>query len=147
MQATRRLVTRTELFFTAYGDPAPQGSKKVIHGRLVEASKKVKPWRAAVKAAFQMAVQETGDDSMFEGAVKIKTTFYLSRPATVTKKKRPVPTVPPDLDKLERGLFDALTEAGVWTDDAIVVKSCSEKLYADDHGPGAVIAIEKITFS
>lgn len=30
-------------------------------------------------------------------------------------------TKPPDLDKLVRAIGDALTDAGVWTDDALVV--------------------------
>lgn len=137
-------MTRTELFFTVYGEPAPQGSKRVINGRLVEASKKVKPWRAAVKAAYQMAVQETADGSVFDGPVFVEAIYYLDRPASVTKKKRPFPAVPPDLDKLDRGLFDALTEAGVWKDDALVVKSHTRKLYADDRGPGAYVAISSM---
>ena len=31
------------------------------------------------------------------------------------------PSKPPDLDKLVRAIGDALTDAGVWTDDALVV--------------------------
>lgn len=139
-------MSRTELFFSVFGDPAPQGSKKHVgNGRFVEVSKKVKPWRTAVKAAYQMAVQETGDWSMFDGPVEIDVVFYLQRPVSVSKSKRPLPIVPPDLDKLERGLFDALTEAGVWMDDSLVVVSSSRKVYADQRGPGAAISVRKVT--
>lgn len=131
---------RDELYFAVSGIPAPQGSKNVYNGRLVESSKKVGPWRAAVSQAVAATFQATGNGDMFTDPVEIWVTFYLPRPRTV---KRLLPSIPPDLDKLERGLFDALTIAGVWSDDSLVVKSHATKLYDDGHEPGAVIAIKK----
>lgn len=37
-------------FFVA-GVPAPQGSKVLMRGRMIESSKKLKPWREAVRQA------------------------------------------------------------------------------------------------
>lgn len=119
---------RQTLEFTVFGQPAPQGSKNLYRGRLVEASKKVGPWRIAVKDAVFRAWIAESDERPFVEPVEIRSVFYLPRPKTV---KREYPSVPPDLDKLERGLFDALTQAGVWTDDALVVRSQASKLYAD----------------
>lgn len=121
---------------TIYGEPAPQGSKRHVgNGRMVEASKKVAPWRKAVQLAVSSSFPEW---VAFEEPLEIWATFYLPRPPSV---KRAVPSVPPDLDKLERGLFDALTIAGVWRDDSLVVKAHSEKLYADTQAPGVDIHI------
>ena len=121
-----------------FGDPAPQGSKRHVgNGRMIEASKKVGPWRVAVAEAVAAAVPFE-DKPVFTGPVRIMTTYYLARPKTV---KRLLPSVPPDLDKLERGLFDALTQAGVWVDDSLVIRSLPTKLYADSRQPGAVVAI------
>lgn len=53
--------------------------------------------------------------------------FVLPRPA---RPKFDMPAVAPDLDKFQRAIFDALTEAGVWKDDARAVKVTALKRYA-----------------
>ena len=130
---------RTQLTVSITGLPAPQGSKRHVgNGRMIEASSKVGPWREAVAQAVSARFAETDDYTRFTDPVCIETTFYLPRGKTI---KRIWPSVPPDLDKLERGLFDALTIAGVWADDALVIRSRSEKQYADDRMPGAFVSI------
>ena len=126
-----------ELSFRIDGLPAPQGSKRHIgNGRMIEASKKVGPWRAAVLEAVAPLSFEP-----FSGSVGIEIVFWLEKPKSV---KRDLPTVPPDLDKLVRGLFDALTLASVWTDDAIVIEVKSWKFYADQERPGASVRIYQL---
>ncbi len=134
---------RQELYFTAFGDPAPQGSKNVYNGRLVEASKKLKPWRAAVADAVFRAFVATGDESQFTEPVEVTATFYLPRPRTV---KRLLPSVPPDLDKLQRSLGDALSvDAKVLADDSLIVKWNASKLYAENlNDTGVRVAIRTI---
>ena len=40
--------------FAVFGLPAPQGSKRHVgEGRMVESSKRVKPWRRQVAAAYR----------------------------------------------------------------------------------------------
>jgi Holliday junction resolvase RusA-like endonuclease len=134
---------RQELYFTAFGDPAPQGSKNVYNGRLVEASKKLKPWRAAVADAVFRTFVATGDDSQFTEPVIVYATFYLPKPKTV---KRLLPSVPPDLDKLQRALGDALSvDAGVLADDSLIVQWVSTKLYSDAQNSGVRVAIKVAT--
>lgn len=134
---------RQELYFTAFGDPAPQGSKNVYNGRLVEASKKLKPWRAAVTDAVFRAFVATGDESQFTEPVEVTATFYLPRPRTV---KRLLPSVPPDLDKLQRSLGDALSiDAGVLADDSLIVRWHASKVYAESpNDTGVRVAIRTI---
>lgn len=130
---------RSELTLTIIGLPAPQGSKRHVgNGRMIEASNKVGPWREAVVQAVSARFAELDDYTRFTEPVQIDVEFYLPRPKTV---RRLWPSVPPDLDKLERGLFDALTIAGVWADDALVIRSCSMKQYAEDRQPGADVKI------
>lgn len=126
------------LLFRVNGLPAPQGSKRHVgNGRMIEASKKVGPWREAVKEAVSSL-----SFTPFDGAIAIDIKFYLPRPKTV---KRPKPTVPPDLDKLVRGLFDALTIANVWMDDALAIEVCATKHYeTEDEPPGCVVAIRNL---
>jgi Holliday junction resolvase RusA-like endonuclease len=124
-----------------YGDPAPQGSKRVFNGRIVEASgNKLKIWRKAIAAACQNLVSE--EHSLLLGPVRVEVEFYLPRPASVTQKKRPLPIVPPDLDKLLRGLLDGIGQSEViWGDDSQVVQIDAVKLYADETEPGATVTI------
>lgn len=124
------------------GDPAPQGSKRHVgNGVMIEASKKVKPWRKAVADQISKAFAIQGE-SRFEGAVEIDQIFLLRKPSSV---QRLLPTVPPDLDKLERGLFDALTLANIWSDDSLVVISHSRKVYAKHGEPtGVFINIREV---
>ena len=126
---------------TILGDPAPQGSKRVFNGRVVEAAgQKLKVWRKAIATACQDIVTE--EHSLLLGPVRGEGVFYLPRPASVSIKKRPYPIVPPDLDKLLRGLLDGIGQSEViWGDDSQVIEIEAAKLYADDHAPGAVVSI------
>jgi Holliday junction resolvase RusA-like endonuclease len=124
-----------------YGNPAPQGSKRVFNGRVVEAAgQKLKVWRKAIATACQNIVTE--EHSLLLGPVRVEVDFYLPRPASVTIKKRALPIVPPDLDKLLRGLLDGIGQSEmIWGDDSQVVEIVATKFYADDTEPGAIIKI------
>jgi crossover junction endodeoxyribonuclease RusA len=132
-----------------YGDPAPQGSKRVFNGRIVEASgNKLKVWRKAIAAACQNHVTE--EHSLLLGPVRVEVEFYLPRPASVSIKKRELPIVPPDIDKLCRSLLDGLNQGFdtgkvgdgvIYADDSQVVELFATKLYADNTEPGALVKI------
>jgi Holliday junction resolvase RusA-like endonuclease len=139
---------RNSFSFTVFGtDPAPQGSKKYVGTRrtaagnniplIIESSPKLPAWRKAVSDAVIQAMQDSGDLSKFDGAVKLEAVFYLTRKKTVT---RPYPTVPPDLDKVLRSLMDGITAKGqgVWGDDAQVVRLEVSKKYATGESGVAV---------
>ncbi|NBQ37506.1 MAG: RusA family crossover junction endodeoxyribonuclease [Synechococcus sp.] len=141
--------------FRVYGTPAPQGSKSafVRGGRavLVEQSKKVKPWRAAVRdAAVQAGLTPTVEP------VAARITFVMPRPKAHFGSKAGQPylkpsapvfvTTTPDLDKLIRSTLDGLTESGVIGDDRQVVVLHSQKRYAQPgEAPGALVHLEDVT--
>lgn len=140
------------VLFCAYGTPAPQGSKKafVRGGRaaLVESSAKVKPWREAVKTAALDWRDEHGRPTL-DGPLLGSMTFTLRKPTSAPKRRRVWPTKYPDLSKLLRCTEDAITDAGLWADDARVVEYQSlRKLYVGDDGaldtPGVVVAIRAL---
>lgn len=121
-----------------FGDPAPQGSKRVVRGRVIEASKKLKPWRAAI----EQACQPYAEQNIHLGPCRLEVDFFLPRPATVKQSKRPFPIVPPDLDKLVRAVGDGIGQSGwIWGDDSQVIEIFARKFYADDREPGAIITI------
>lgn len=139
------------LTFDVHDLPAPQGSKRHVgRGILVESSRKVKPWREAVKHA---ALDAFGRGA-FTGPLAVDITFSMPRPrshyrtgryAHILRDGAPIaPARLPDLDKLQRSTFDALTAAGVWGDDAQVVEVRALKLYAGTALPfvGARITVD-----
>lgn len=120
-----------------HGTPAPQGSKKHVgRGRMVESSKKLPAWRAAVEAAARSV---TGMDwAPFDGPVTVSGTIGIRKP---NKTRFPTaPAGPPDLDKLQRAIGDALTNAKVIKDDARIVHWDIRKVWADNV-PGANLTI------
>lgn len=142
-------MTRT-LTLIVRGTPGPQGSKRNVGRRggpavLIESSKKVGPWRDAVEAEARRRITLDSTWTPIDGPVSLEVSFALDPPARMPKG-RTRPTVPPDLDKLVRSTCDALTAAGVWTDDARVVHTVSSKSYVgiSDVGPGAVIRVVEL---
>lgn len=130
------------MFINVVGIPAPQGSKKSIgNNRFVETSKKLPAWRKAVKEA---ALEVMATEQKIEGPVRVVIWFFLPRPKTISMKQRKFPIVPPDCDKLVRSVLDSLTQAGVWTDDSLVISIHANKNYADEREPGATIAIQAL---
>jgi Holliday junction resolvase RusA-like endonuclease len=122
-----------------YGRPTPQGSKRVFNGRIVEAqSANLKKWRAAI----EQACQPYANQNIHLGPIRLEVDFFLERPKTVKVKDRPLPIVPPDLDKLLRSVGDGIGQSGViWGDDSQIVEILARKFYADDRETGAVIRI------
>lgn len=119
--------------FEAYGLPGPQGSKSPTGRYAVsqsgrryeiqrESSKKVKPWRAAVKAAGEVAVAKHPTRHIFplDGPLVGYVVFTLPRPQRKKADEAPAADRVPDVSKLLRSSEDALKDV-VWTDDARVV--------------------------
>jgi Holliday junction resolvase RusA-like endonuclease len=142
------------------GTPAPQGSKRHVGGgRMVEMSKRVKPWREAVRSNAEDAIQAQGDywPGPLAGALAVEMVFTATRPKSHYRTGRnaallrdgvpPQPTGAPDLDKLARSTCDALTDSGAIEDDARIVEYRRlAKVYAAEDPdalstPGAVIRI------
>ncbi len=104
--------------FCVLDTPAPQGSKAYKgmvngHGRLVESSKKIGPWREAVKYAAPAG-------PCLDGPVMMHVVFTLPRPKSARKSEK-WPCKSPDIDKILRGLLDPLVSVGLLADDARVV--------------------------
>lgn len=145
--------------FHVSGIPGTKGSTKGFIGRskktgkprvfMVNMSDKAKPWAARVKAA---AFEAMKGRTPLCGPVCVSLTFYLQRPRRhyrMGKFKHILkPNAPqfcdgsPDLDKLERCLWDALSHT-VLFDDRIVVQSSAVKYYANAE-TGCDIEVESL---
>jgi Holliday junction resolvase RusA-like endonuclease len=130
----------TRIAFTVAGRPAPQGSKKLSpEGNLLEQSPYLRAWRAAIKRAayaeFLRLDVMPSQLPLLRGAVVARATFRLGDERRIDG--------PPDLDKLLRSTWDALTLARVWEDDGRVVVVAASKVHATPWLPmGADVEVE-----
>lgn len=112
------------------GKPQPQGSKKgfIINGKvvLVESAKGLKPWREKIRSHVQNHAQFTE----ITGAVHMTVSFYFKQPKSNNKKAH---TQKPDIDKLTRGVLDALTGT-VYKDDSQVTSISCYKYWGMHEG-------------
>ncbi len=145
------------LTITAHGTPAGQGSKRHVGGGvMIESSKRLRPWREAVKHAALDAIAEWesrenggGAWEPLAGPVHVIVSIRVARPkahyrtgrfASILRPDAPTyaPSTP-DIDKAQRAVFDALTDAGVWRDDRQIVAVYATKVYGQ---PGATVYVE-----
>ncbi|MCA1224039.1 RusA family crossover junction endodeoxyribonuclease [Streptomyces sp. 8L] len=139
-----------------YGLAGPLGSKTAVgYGRsrktgkaiplMRESSTKVKPWRAKVQAAIEAALLR-GQAHPITGPARADITFTMPKPVNAPKRRRTYPAVTPDIDKLERSTYDAITKARAWEDDGRVIENHNRKVYPGEHPdaldqPGAIIRL------
>ena len=139
--------------FTVYGTPAPQGSKtRTKHAMFDSNAKTLHPWRDAVRTAAVDAI-DGHDGVVFPAGVPVRAyiVITLKKPASAPKGRTtyPIKARSGDLDKLVRGIFDALTDSGAWHDDSQVVELRAAKTYPNEHldapdRPGALIIIDRL---
>jgi len=108
------------------GRPVPQGSIRATISRTTGRALAVKAnqgpqeaWRAAVVAAVLPVWRPRPPLTV---AVRAHLDFTMPRPKALSAR-RPTPNMikAPDVDKIIRNVLDALSDAGVWRDDAQVV--------------------------
>lgn len=126
------------------GEPAPQGSKKVIPHRatgrmiLIDTNPpKLKRWRKAIQTAAEQW-RADHDDLTIDEPVTVHMSFQFARPAS--DKYRTRHAVKPDKDKLLRAVLDALVDARLIRDDSRVWRYHVTATYS--HSPGVDIRIE-----
>ena len=103
-----------------------------------------KDWKECIKADLHPFW-----NMKLSGPIKICLIFTLPRPKRLMRKKDPFHRIPhtskPDIDNLEKAVFDAITDCGVWVDDSNVYSSNVHKYYSGKQEfPGVGIIIEEI---
>lgn len=130
------------LVCTILGTPQQQGSKRSLGpGRpSIEDNPRLRPWRADAVAALEAAARtQWGTVSPILDPVHVDVSFVYARPKGHYRTGRNAATLrdsaplfkasAPDLDKLQRALGDALTQAGIVRDDALIVEWSARKLW------------------
>lgn len=126
---------------------------------LTSDNSKLRPWRDAVTWAARDALGVHREWVRDAGPMECDVTFWLPRPKSAPRTRDILPTKGLDGDKLQRGVFDALTNAGAWVDDSQVVLGIWRKFYcvgpelpkiydAEVHRaePGATIIVRKAAY-
>ena len=118
--------------FEVRGTPQPKGSARafVRKGRAIVTSDNpaVRRWEDTIRFVLQ-----DWPHGILTGSVSLVMMFTLVRPRSVSAKRRPFPTVKPDLSKLYRGAEDAMTGI-VFADDAQVIEALVGKVYGEAPG-------------
>ena len=122
------------------GNPVAQGRPKFArrgaHVTTYDPDKS-RDWKNYVKMTVAEDVQAPFPAGM---PLVMSVQFHLLRPASISAKKRPFPTVKPDVDNLVKGIKDALTGIA-WVDDCQVIRLYASKEYTDK--PGVSIRIQE----
>lgn len=139
--------------FRIFGLPVAQGSLRgfVKHGKpiITSTAKGLGAWRNQIaQAAYEKIVSDNmtkGKDVpiIADGGYEVSCIFFLPRPKSLPKRFAH-PAKRPDIDKLQRGLLDALTGI-IWHDDAQVVKITAAKEYASEkEPPGVAVTVRSL---
>lgn len=133
--------------FRVDGVPVQQGSK----GAALRAgatkpvlfdtnSKQLRPWRKTVKEAAEAVWRDVGRSPIGE-PMQVTLTFIF--PPVPSDPDRHWVASTPDIDKLERALYDGLTDGRLIVDDRLIVKHLVAKRYAErGETPGVLVAID-----
>ncbi|NBW12823.1 MAG: RusA family crossover junction endodeoxyribonuclease [Caulobacteraceae bacterium] len=103
----------------------------------------------AWKRTVAIRAKEAWDGVQFTGPLKLTINAYFPRPKSHFGKrglKDGAPrfhTIRPDVDNLAKAIMDALTKAGIWSDDCQVVEGKTSKWYTALQ-VGAQIEIEEL---
>jgi crossover junction endodeoxyribonuclease RusA len=132
------------LTFTVLGRPAAQGSKRIVPTavgpRMVEQTKRVRPWRTAAAAEALVAANAAGHPTnpYWSAPIALTLVCYFARPkahyrADGTLVRDTAPARPAgrvgDADKIARAACDALTGV-LFHDDSQVTDLVVRKRYA-----------------
>lgn len=131
--------------FWVAGKPAPQGSMRSVgKGHMISDNPNTMPWREAI---VSQAMRSGCAGKMLDGPLFIDIVFmfehlkkHRNRMGALREDAPVFISKPPDLDKLCRAVFDALTQARVVVDDALFVQVAAIKKYTTG-APGALIMI------
>ena len=126
----------TTPLFSAFipGDPLPFRWDASGKTRYVPAQQLA--WMGTI--AWEVRARWRGKPPL-SGPLTLDTHFFLRRPI---RGKLEFPTGKPDRSNLLKLLEDALTDGGLWTDDALVLDGWASKEYAaDDQPPGVGIRV------
>lgn len=140
------------LAFFVPGVPQPKGSgSRIASGVYLEAGtgpsrRRKKLWYSKVADHALIAAHGQGNGLRIDSAVSARVVFRFPIPKSRLKGRRAImpgdPHLAPcDLDKILRGVGDALTRSGVIADDRLIAEWHAMKVYCDKGDEGADVTL------
>lgn len=126
--------------FFVPGAPAPQGSKRHVgHGRMIESSKAVGPWRERVALAAHSHA-----DGLIDGPIGIRLKFVMPRPKSAPKRTTPPAIKRPDIDKISRAILDAITGVLIADDSQVIDLHATKRIAELNENHGVHIELTQL---
>ena len=143
--------------FWVEGEPRPQPRQRHSVAANNEALALVRAWKAQIERAACATIgrrwppeKDRAPYFWASSLLDVRAVFYFTR-RRVDQAAFPFPVAPTrkcygDGDNLKKAVWDALTDAGIWSDDAQIVDWSGAKRFADRHarGPGALITVREV---
>lgn len=110
-------------------DPKPKGRPRFAkRGNFVTTytDKQTKDYESLLRELIKKAY----DKDPCQDWCSLKLIFHLPRPKSISEKKRPYPTVKPDIDNLAKAFLDSANGI-LFKDDNIIISLYVSKLYSD----------------
>ena len=123
------------LTFTVHGVAQHKGSMRAYVPRgmkfpiVTDSNRNARSWAQLVAEGANRVLNERDNVLLEQGPVRVEIIFYLPRPKKYAKKPDAAHVTAPDVDKLSRGVLDALTSVA-YVDDSQVVELLAYKRYA-----------------
>ena len=130
------------------GVPQPQGSARAfVRGRraiVTSDNPQLHSWRDLVRYAAGVEARRVGWQVIAPPQpVLVALTFRLPRPKSVPKS-RIRPTSRPDLDKLVRGILDALSGIAYHDDNQVCLVTATKEWPGPGEAPGVRVSVERM---
>lgn len=130
------------------GRPEPKGSMTRLpparpggKARWINDNPRYDDWEETMVATLAMRDGNRRKQPL-DCPVELVTEFYLPKPPTTKFREAPIGEGIGDLDKLVRGVGDAIKKARIYADDARVTRIIAEKFYAlPGHPAGARVEL------
>lgn len=143
------LVAPATLTIDVIGHAVPKGRMKCIGGRgkvkhqLIDDTAALPGWTAAIVKAASARLQLTGWRTAAE-AVCVEAWVWFKRPKSEPDRPYPHTRAVGDIDKIGRGILDALVLARVLKDDSLVVDLLMHERYSTTGRCGARIVVSEV---
>jgi Holliday junction resolvase RusA-like endonuclease len=99
----------------------------------------------AFKSLVQMRARQAYQGAPLAGPVRVEMVFLFARPKRLKAGGRVMAPVKPDVDNLEKAIFDPLNKL-LWNDDSQIVEVVATKFYAaSDELPGVQVVVVELT--
>lgn len=122
------------------GNPKTKGSLEDRGNGALTDTPASKRWRALMRDRMKVSI--IGEPVGPTKAAKVDRFWFISRPPTpIGREINPMRGHLGDVDKLDRNLFDAMTDALVWRDDEQLADGSHRKRWASDLGPGVLVQL------